>query len=153
MYFSIQIGVHRFFFDLLPYTHEKIPEISVITIIRIPRTIGIYPWIIKVVASIFYVLLCFIENKERSHKIVMGLDSIKFKNGGTLTIMVSPQLERALRLVSNNLSKEVQTFLDKLPPQGRCEIACVVAGTACQAACSVYSHHAFWPVSLHKTHV
>ncbi|WP_261302262.1 hypothetical protein [Paenibacillus andongensis] len=66
-----------------------------------------------------------------------GPDSIKFKNGGTLTITVSPQLERALRLVSNKLSKEVQAFLDKLPPQGACEIACIAAGAACAAACSV----------------
>lgn len=153
MYFSIQIGVHRFFFDLLPYTHEKIPEMSVITIIRIPRTIGIYPWIIKVVASIFYVLLCFIENKERSHKIVMGPDSIKFKNGGTLTITVSPQLERALRLVSNKLSKEVQTFLDKLPPQGTCEIAVLSQALPVKPLARYYSHLAFWPVSLHKPHV
>jgi hypothetical protein len=66
-----------------------------------------------------------------------GPDSIKFKNGGTLTITLSPQLERALRLVTNKLSKEVRAFLDKLPPQGTCEIACIVGGTACQAACSV----------------
>ncbi|MDQ0914772.1 hypothetical protein [Paenibacillus sp. V4I5] len=68
-----------------------------------------------------------------------GPDSIRFQNGGILTVTIDPNLERAIRRVSAKLSREVRLFLKNRPTQsGDCQVNCSIAFFQCNNICSIF---------------